>query len=93
VGNTNFKKKKKFQTRRKIIRPLSGCVTFLRVRREIFLKNVVALARRLSYSSSADSNGICACVRYFFFIGVVSKRFFLDCGNFFVEFLLDGVAV
>jgi hypothetical protein len=63
------------------------------VRREIILKNFVVMARRLSYSSSADSNGICACVRNFFFIGVVSERFFLDCENFFVEFLLDDVTV
>lgn len=70
-----------------------GISNFSRRARGNFLKNVVALTRRLSYSSRADSHGICACVRNFFFIGVASKRFFLDCENFFVEFLLDGVAV
>jgi hypothetical protein len=70
-----------------------GMRNFSRRARINFFENVVALTRRLSYRSSADSNGICACVRNFFFIVVASKRFFLDCEIFFAEFLLDGVAV
>jgi hypothetical protein len=45
-----FGKKKYLQTLRKVIRPLWGCATFLRVRKEIFWKNLVALTRELSYS-------------------------------------------